>query len=66
MNLIFQNACATYARSVVALALGLFSSRWVLQALGASDFGLYAVVGALVGQVERGARGSVAGVVKTE
>lgn len=49
MNLIFQNACATYARSVVALALGLFSSRWVLQALGASDFGLYAVVGALVG-----------------
>ena len=49
MNLIFQNAAATYARSVVALVLGLFSSRWVLQALGATDFGLYAVVGALVG-----------------
>ena len=49
MNLIFKNAGATYARSVVALVLGLFSSRWVLQALGASDFGLYAVVGALVG-----------------
>ena len=49
MNLIFQNAFATYARSVVALGLGLFSSRWVLQALGATDFGLYAVVGALVG-----------------
>ena len=49
MNLIFQNAFATYARSVVALVLGLFSSRWVLQALGATDFGLYAVVGALVG-----------------
>ena len=49
MNLIFQNAAATYARSLVALLLGLFSSRWVLQALGATDFGLYAVVGALVG-----------------
>lgn len=48
MNLIFQNAAATYARSLVALLLGLFSSRWVLQALGASDFGLYAVVGSVV------------------
>ena len=33
----------------MALVLGLFSSRWVLQALGATDFGLYAVVGSLVG-----------------
>ena len=48
MNLIFQNALATYARSVVALGLGLFSSRWVLQALGASDFGISVAVGSLM------------------
>lgn len=48
MNKIFTNAAATYGRCVVALALGLFSSRWVLQALGATDFGLYSVVGSVV------------------
>ncbi len=42
------NAVVTYARSLVALALGLFSARWVLSALGAVDFGLYAVVGSLM------------------
>lgn len=42
------NALATYGRSVLSMALALFSSRWVLQSLGVSDFGLYSVVGSLI------------------
>lgn len=42
------NVAATYGRSLVALVCGLFSTRWVLMALGTDDFGLYAVVGSLV------------------
>lgn len=42
------NVAATYGRSMVALALGLFASRWVLEALGVDDFGLCAVVGSLM------------------
>jgi len=39
---------ATYARSILSAGLALFSSRWVLQALGASDYGLFSVVGAII------------------
>lgn len=39
------NVAATYGRSLVGLVCGLISARWVLAALGASDFGLYAIVG---------------------
>ena len=42
------NTLATYGRSVFAMALGLFSSRWVLQALGEVDYGLMGVVGAVI------------------
>ena len=42
------NTAATYARSLLAVGLALFSSRWILQALGATDFGLFNVVGALI------------------
>ncbi|NLF86606.1 MAG: hypothetical protein GX571_10940 [Lentisphaerae bacterium] len=42
------NALATFSRSVLGMALGLFSSRWVLQALGPVDYGLMGVVGALI------------------
>ncbi|MBO7685610.1 MAG: hypothetical protein J6V72_04465 [Kiritimatiellae bacterium] len=45
---IAANAAVTYARSLIALLLGLFSARWVLAALGAVDFGLYAVVGSMM------------------
>ena len=45
---IMLNVAATYGRSLYALALGLFSARWVLAALGNEDFGLYGVVGGLV------------------
>jgi len=42
------NTLVTYARSVFGLALGLFSSRWVLNALGQSDFGLFSIVGSIL------------------
>jgi len=45
---IILNTAATYTRSLVGLVIGLFSIRWVLAALGQSDYGLYCVVGALI------------------
>lgn len=45
---IILNALATYGRSLFALALGLFSARWVLAALGKEDLGLYGVVGSII------------------
>ena len=45
---IVYNTAATYGRSLLALVLGLFSSRWILLALGKSDFGLYGVVGGII------------------
>lgn len=44
---IFLNIAATYGRSLYALVCGLFISRWVLAALGKTDFGLYGVVGGM-------------------
>lgn len=44
---IFWNIIATYGRSLYSLVLGLFTARWALNALGASDYGLYGVVGGL-------------------
>ena len=43
------NIAATYGRSLYALVVGLFTSRWALQALGEVDFGLVGVIGGLVG-----------------
>lgn len=45
---IIFNTAATYARSVYALLLGLFSSRWVFNALGERDMGLFGVVGSMI------------------
>ena len=45
---IVLNTAATYTRSVLAVALALFSSRWVLNALGQTDFGIFSVVGSLI------------------
>lgn len=42
------NTAATYGRSVFALALALFSSRWVLNSLGQSDYGLFSLVGSVI------------------
>ena len=44
---ILLNIVATYGRSLYALVLGLFTGRWVLMALGESDYGLYGVVAGL-------------------
>lgn len=44
---IFLNIVATYGRSLFALVCGLFTSRWVLMALGQQDYGLYGVVGGI-------------------
>lgn len=46
---IFLNIIATYGRSLYALVIGLFCGRWALMALGEVDFGLYGVIGGLMG-----------------
>ena len=45
---ILLNILATYGRSLYALVCGLFISRWVLAALGKTDFGLYGVVSGMM------------------
>ena len=45
---IVLNVIVTYGRSLYALILGLFSGRWVLMALGTSDYGLMGLIGGLV------------------
>lgn len=45
---ILLNALATYGRTLLAIFLGLFSSRWVLAALGEVDYGLMGVVGSIL------------------
>ena len=45
---IAKNTLVVYARLIITTLLGLVSSRFVLNALGASDYGLYNVVGAIV------------------
>ena len=46
---IFLNIIVTYGRSLFVLVCGLFTSRWVLAALGKTDFDLYGVVGGMMG-----------------
>lgn len=45
---IVLNIVATYARSLFGLAAGFFISRWLFQALGPIDFGLFGVLGGLM------------------
>lgn len=47
-NLIVVNVIATYVRMFVVMGLMLFSERWVLNALGEVDFGLYSLTGTLI------------------
>jgi len=42
------NTLATYGRSLFTLVCSLFTSRWILMALGHSDYGLFGVVGGLM------------------
>lgn len=48
---IILNTLASYGRSVFAMFVGVFSSRWLLQGLGAQDLGLMGVVGSLIGAI---------------
>lgn len=45
---ILFNALATYGRTLLAIFLGLFSSRWILASLGEIDYGLMGVVGGIL------------------
>lgn len=46
---IAQNTIVLYIRSFVVLLISLYTSRLVLQALGVVDFGIYNVVGGVLG-----------------
>ncbi len=45
---IAKNTVYLYLRMLVAMALGIYTSRLVLEALGETDFGIYNVVGGVV------------------
>ena len=46
---IARNTLIVYVRLIVTTVIGLLTSRFVLQALGISDYGLYNVVGSIIG-----------------
>jgi len=48
---ILKNTVIIYIRMAVTIVVGLITSRLVLQALGASDVGIYSAVGSTVGLV---------------
>lgn len=45
---ILINTTTVYLRSLLGIGLALFSSRWMLQGLGVTDFGLFNLVGSLI------------------
>lgn len=47
-SIIVKNSLILYIRLIIFSIIGLLSSRFILQSLGASDFGLYNVVGGIV------------------
>ncbi|MBQ6457543.1 MAG: hypothetical protein IJJ51_01920, partial [Kiritimatiellae bacterium] len=47
-NRLAANTLAIWGRSVAAMLLGLFSSRWIFQSLGAETLGLYYALAALM------------------
>ena len=46
---IAKNTLIVYVNMFINMLIGLFTSRLILQALGVSDYGLYSVVGGVVG-----------------
>lgn len=46
---IAKNTLILYVRMIVVMLITLYTSRLILQALGVDDFGLYSVVGGVVG-----------------
>lgn len=47
-RVIVTNTLITYIQSLLSAVITIFSSRWVLSALGESDFGLYSLNGAII------------------
>lgn len=47
-KLVFFNTIITYLRTIFSVCVSLFTTRWVLKELGASDFGLYSIVGSVL------------------
>lgn len=47
-KLIILNTVVSYGRSVLSAGLALFSTRWILAALGEVDYGLYFTVGGII------------------
>ncbi|MGP1416958.1 oligosaccharide flippase family protein [Prevotella fusca] len=47
-KLIVKNAGMLYLRMFISMAIGFYTSRIVLQALGVSDYGIYNLVGGIV------------------
>jgi O-antigen/teichoic acid export membrane protein len=47
-KVIARNSIVLYVKLIITSVLGLLTSRFIIQALGASDFGLYNVVGSVV------------------
>ena len=45
---ILLNTVVQYSRSVLNILLSLFSTRYILQALGNSDYGVFVLVGGIV------------------
>ena len=46
---IIINTIAQYGKSVINICLSLYSTRLVLDALSISDYGIYSLVGGVVG-----------------
>lgn len=46
---IFNNSLILYFRLLITSIIGLYSSRLILQELGISDFGLYGIIGGIIG-----------------
>ena len=42
------NTIITYIRIILSTGFGLFSSRWILDALGSSNYGLFSLVGGVI------------------
>ena len=46
---IAKNTLMLYVRMLISMAVGLYTSRVVLQVLGVEDYGIYGLVGGVVG-----------------
>jgi O-antigen/teichoic acid export membrane protein len=47
-NKIIKNTIILYIKLIVTTVVGLYSSRFILKALGIDDYGLYVVIGGVV------------------